>query len=184
MTKYITFLFLFLLFTGCKKECYHPKGEFFKYVIKKDSHYSSSRVFKKMRCDSLRFNFYFDNSVLEYGPDQINKIYGISNTIDHSYSSARLGWICKDSSNIEIYAYVRDMGTIRTKLLTVIKPHEIVKAEIVDGGSNWFISVDTDRYYEKVAIFKKYTTFYNFVLYPYYGGHDKAQQTINVYIDK
>ena len=185
--RILLILFILPLIIACQKECYHPKGRYQKHVIKKGKHYSEGRYIKKTRCDSLAFNFYFDETVLEYGPDQINKIYGMSNTIDPRYASARIGWMCRDSTTIEIYAYVDSSVDGRYKrdykLLTKIHPNDTVSAVIEDKGDYWLMSVDTEYAYEQVVIDKKRGKMFNIILWPYYGGQQRARKQIHVYID-
>jgi hypothetical protein len=128
----------------------------------------------------LFFEFFVDDSWYYTPKNQgINKILGLSNGILHMKHSIRLGWMCEDDE-IVLYAYAHTG-----------KKNEHVAKEICRVKEGWHtcrIWIHKSYYHIKVdesgaRINDSYNSKIHYLLYPFFGGKDKAPHNIYFSID-
>ena len=172
-------IFIFLLGCIAKKNCQKPR--FTKHTIEENHHRSDLREIEILVSDTMCFQFFFPESSLECGTNQINNILGFSNSIDPRFSSGRVGWRCTDSSGFDIYANVtQESRSLMQKMLRV-HPNDTVSAKVIDTSKSWIIEVECKGESRSVSLPKFYGTFYNWRLNPYYGKK-KPSKDIAIYI--
>lgn len=181
MLKLLKMSFLITLLTGCGNNEINPYPGYKEYLIKKGNHYSNGF--------SINFNnFEISKDVIftescQYtlnSEDQadINKLFGLSDGINHSKWSARFGWRYY-KNNIEILAYVRSNKKIIFHILGTTKPDEVVHCKLQ-------IFLDKYRFIFNENVYdvprnNKYDG-YRYALKPYFGGNNPAPHDIKIYM--
>lgn len=151
------------------------------YVIKKGEHYSGYRFeitpLKTTECLAILTEscIYTIN-----GEDQcdINKLFGLSDSNDHSEHSARFGWRYYND-RIEIVSYVRRNGNFYYEYMGSVNPNEVnrYKIEILDTKYRFTFN-------DKVFDMDRTSNFIGsrYRLYPYFGGNNVAPHDIFIKI--
>jgi hypothetical protein len=128
----------------------------------------------------IAFNFLVDDSwFYETKNAGINKIVGISNGLFHMKHSIRLGWQCINNE-IVLYAYAHVGNT---------KGHVAVElCRVKEGWHTCRIWIHKSYYHVKVGesgvrINDSYNSKIHYLLYPFFGGKDKAPHNIYFSID-
>ena len=133
--------------------------------------------FKKKR---LKFDFLVDDSWY-YEPIHagINKILGLSNGLSHMKHSIRLGWMC-ENGEIVLYAYAHT-GDADT--------HVAVRLCTVERGWHSCIIKSQFPFYHVyinevgTTIRDEFNSRIHYLLYPFFGGKDKAPHDIRFKIN-
>lgn len=178
--KTILLLISTLLMFGCTKAQFQEK----KYTIKKGGQYSNTphqivgnKVQYQIKLDSTAI--YKIDSINQY---DINKLFGMSacNSLHHE-NSARFGWRWVNNQ-LEIHAYVYDMGKRFNQVVDTIQINEWNKYSIINTGSEYIFDVNEKMYVHKKS--NNCKSRYNIALWPYFGGNVKAPQNIYFYFKK
>lgn len=139
---------------------------------------------------NISYNVTFsDNCIysLTENYDQINKLFGVSETFHH-WNSARIGWRCVDGENIELLAYCYVNKKRVYKKLINCKPNNLINCNIQTNRDNYVLSAKTNDgdknicYIPRVK-FKLYSIFM-YKLYPYFGGIISSPHDMNIKLEK
>jgi len=168
--------------------------DFKKYTIKKGKHYPKGLHVGIAFRPSITFEAYFDENCLYdmKGVDKydINKLYGFATTWHHHRQSARVGWRCLDGKNIQIVTYSYNNGTREndeTDVLGIVKPGEKFMCGIVDLEESYLYAFRKSNELKDVFFHdakKPDWFFFNYKLYPYFGGNKTAPHDMDIYIRK
>jgi hypothetical protein len=157
---------------------------FTEYVIPKDKQYANGHTIKKVELDALRFMVIFDSTsiyktVKAENQNDINKLYGFSDSAAHHENSARVGWRWNGSA-IELHAYCYANGKRASKLMGTVElgREEAVSIRVKPGQylfdfNGKTVTMDRGR---------KETKAIGYQLYPYFGGDETAPHEIRIYI--
>lgn len=179
--KQLLYLLLFAAgFISCQKlEITEDLDGFVVYTIKKGEHSVGSSV-------SFRAGNYIEclgvlTESCVYTIDStnqcdINKLFGLSDSLSHLDHSARFGWRYYNNQ-LEILAYVRRGSNFYFEILGTVNPGDVEKYKIE-------ILNDVYRFTFKDSVFdmprtSKYTG-PRYTLYPYFGGNIKAPHDITI----
>jgi len=172
--KIVLIFILLVLIISCYKT---DSDGFIVYKIKKDSHSSGTHfsltTSKKIEClgiltESCLYDLKSENQL------DINKLFGLSDSYNHSDDSARFGWRSLNN-NIEILTYVRRNNNFYYESMGTVEPNEI---------AYYSIEVQDTQYrfqFNKKIINIERTSQYSGVryrLYPYFGGNEVAPHDI------
>lgn len=183
-----TYLFILFFFTtlilqvSCKKEELSIDG-FNIYKIQKGQHYSNSfyQLFKK---SELNFAAIFDNSAIYTCADSnnqgaTNKLYGFSDGyFDHHSNSARFSWRWFENK-LQIYMYCYRNKVRTSKHLTDIELNKVYVYKIRITPKYYVFSLNGVTDSLKRDWNYKQT---RYLLYPYFGGKEKASHDITIKI--
>lgn len=181
MTRLLIILCASLLFSSCSSKLNYPLNKYRKHRLKKDRRISNLKEIDLFSADTLRFDFYFPESSLEYGEAQVNRLYGFSNSADSRFSSASIGWWCTDSMYFTLYARINQEGSYLYQQMFDVPANDTVQATIIDTSKDWIIKLKNTKEYRFIRLPKTYGTYYNWQLYPCYG-RSKPRKNIDVYI--
>jgi hypothetical protein len=115
------------------------------YTIKPGNHYSrwlpsiTFRDFIDFRA-TLTESCRYDLPVTDYEHDyDINKLAGISTTLNHHWQSARLGWRCIDGQTFQLlpYTYAHGARVTTDTVLATVGPGEEFRCRIEDWETHY-----------------------------------------------
>lgn len=145
------------------------------YTIPKGSHRSvwfPKLTFKR----ELSFVFSFPTPI--YETDFTNKVYGFIDGIDPHYNSVRVGF--RRKGNVIIISSIIYNNSVRT--ITTLKEVDLnaeVSATIKKTIFFYYITINGDTFrFDRTSN----CDFFSFMLFPYFGGVDKALTDIKVKI--
>lgn len=153
----------------------------------------SYAILQRMIWNSLRRvsykAFFFKNCTykLEENYDQINKLFGVSETFHH-WNSARIGWRCVDGENIELFAYCYINKRRLYKKLIKIKPETNVFCEITIDKKDYVFNVlsedGTGMLCRLPRTDFKLSNIFMYKLYPYFGGDMPSPKFMKIHLQK
>jgi len=165
------------------------------YTIKKDKH-SSGFNFGFTRRNIIRFNaILFDSCLYDIKDNDdydINKLFGFSTSYFHHKNSARIGWRCNASKQIELFAYAYVSGERYTTYLGIVDVNTDFECIIVDTENEYLFNVRVSEFYENDIQNKVYNAtikknkdwfIFHYHLFPYFGGNKTAPHTMKFLID-
>jgi hypothetical protein len=156
---------------------------FRKYVIKKCKHRSVWR-YKTSKSNSFNIEVIFDESAKYKTKDplnqyDVNKLWGISDCgKSHSENSIRFGWRWLND-NLEILWYRRVDGVFDFEKITNVNINEINQMHLSISKNSYELRVN--------GVIKTLDRpcngdFNRYLLYPYFGGDEKAPHRIEIKI--
>jgi len=157
-----------------------------KYKIKKNNHYSYNipRLFISKEITKVNVEIKFTDSCLysykNHDSFDINKLYGWSEGY-HKNNSFRIGW--RGTGNmIEVFAFMHENGKILYSKLGDFLPNIYYSFEMEVTNEVFKLSY----FDQKVFIFRKSSRKckLGYVLFPYFGGNNKAPHDIHLEITK
>lgn len=158
-----------------------------KYLIKKDTHYS---IHLPGFSFSNKFQFIrvkFDSSCLykfnNVDDGDVNKLIGYTfglNPNPHK-NSFRLGWNCQNG-RISLFAYAYINSERIVKYLCDIDIDKWCNVIYYSFNGKMRVSVDDTVYYTGIDVNR--LPGYGWKLYPYFGGNNKAPQTMLIEIQQ
>ena len=164
------------------------------YLIKAGQHQSNvegslpSNGLRSLKSESLTFTARFDETA-KYdlnGNDQddVNKLFGYSDcNSQHHENSARFGWAYNlDSEQVDIYAYTYTAGQREVKLLGATDINETNVYKLYMVGSDFVFEFKNAR--EVVKRGSNCDVGLYYMLFPYFGGNQKAPHDIRIYIQE
>jgi hypothetical protein len=145
------------------------------YTIKKNSHRSvwfPRLTFKKSIC----FSFKFLTAIPE--SEYTNKVYGLIDGIFPHKNSVRLGFR-KEKGKLLACAIVYNDGVRTITTLREINENYIYVCGINKYREYYIITLDFERF-----AFPRTSNFnlFSFRLFPYWGGEEKAKETVEIEI--
>lgn len=156
------------------------------FLIKKNHHYCNNFNIGLTFKNKIEYNIHFCKNCLYTLPDDdiydINKLFGISTSFYHHYSSARIGWRCLDNENIELLTYTYDnWNRLESQLLGTVKCEENFKAIITLDNNMIIYELITDNYSNKIILETSNKPFFiKYKLFPYFGGNKTAPHNMNI----
>jgi len=168
-------------FIGCKKETVNGYKV---YKIKEGQHRSSVCI-KTLAHHTLMFEAIFDGSAVYTTSDpvnqhDINKLYGFSECNQrHHKNSARFGWRWLNG-NLEIHAYVYNDGERSSQFITNVSLNKSYKYSIEMYDDYYVFRVDNESI--KMTRTNNCDTGLFYMLFPYFGGDEKAPHEIKIQI--
>jgi hypothetical protein len=138
------------------------------YKILKGSHQSLGN--RKLKAENLKsFKLYVDSSWIHTEVNAgWNKLIGISDGFHHQ-NSARLVWRCIDGKEITFAMYTYYNSRWNAKVFEGrFKPGDWVNVSIT-AGNEYKIKLNDETFTHK-----RKKALINYILYPYFGGKDKA----------
>jgi hypothetical protein len=147
------------------------------YTIKKNSHRSvwfPRLTFKKSIC----FSFKFLTAIPE--SEYTNKIYGLIDGIFPHKNSVRLGFR-KEKGKLLACAIVNNDGVRTITTLREIDEKHLHLCCINKYKDNYTIILDFEKF-----TFSRKSSFnlFSFRLFPFWGGEEKAKETVKIEIDE
>lgn len=119
--------------------------------------------------------------------DQINKLFGVSNTYHH-WNSARIGWRCLDYENIELLAYCYVNGKRLYKKIATVQTNTDIKCSIrLEKDQYVFGVISGDKINETCVIPRsknKISDIFMYKLYPYFGGSIPAPHFMKIHLER
>ena len=183
------FLILAAFFFSCSELYIVPEVH---YIIAKGKHASAldngSAVDKirSLKQDRLEFVARFDASArYDLGNDNqhdINKLMGFSEANSyHQENSIRFGWrYLKDQDRVEILAYAYKDGIRSYERIAEVEIDQDVVYRIVIYERSFYLEVDGVSIEVERVVGEQKGLYY--MLYPYFGGDEKAPHDIHIYI--
>lgn len=181
-----------LLLAGCKKEDYADIGK--RYVLHKDSNYSSPLVASGFEGKELIFKARFDDSaqytIDEPFPIPVNKLYGFSDcTSAHHENGARFGWKWEAETKggmpvLQIYAYTYVDKERIYEYMGNVPLNQYVSYAIRGLEDEYLFELMTDSGVVQKRM-KRGCSGYGGPKYmdgPYFGGEKRAPQDITIWI--
>ena len=161
------------------------------YTIKQGNHYSTwwpsitfqhHVDFRATLTDSCRYQL--DGTDYDHDYD-VNKLVGLSTTLNHHNQSARLGWRCVDGQRFELLPYTYALGarvTTDTLLATVAAGDEF-RCRIEDVETHYRYHLWTFQGYVTHEVAKKPDRLwfdFHLKLHPYFGGTRVAPHRMTI----
>jgi hypothetical protein len=159
-----------------------------KYKIKKGRHYHSN-FFQRLNFLNLKKNLAY-NAELDascWYPEETvknlgyNKLFGMG-SINPRKNSARIVWLpdFEHKNQFRLFAYSYENNKrLEAKFLTNVQANRKFKAEIRASGGNYAFMLEGVQFNLTHGKVKR-----GIRLQPYFGGQDKAYQTMLVRLDK
>lgn len=169
------------------------------YWIKKDKHYSIRPMdliplpykLGLVNKDRIEFNVMFSEGTSPdnwYEDRSIHKLYGMTFGFDVHYRSLRIGWQTMGGEIIRLYAYYYLEGKRYWTELCNVHCYENYRIVMQRENDELYqVLVYNSEEINSliggtvVAIEKKYDAI-RFKLFPYYGGKNKAENDVRIYI--
>lgn len=181
MKNIILIFFLFITSCSTNPPMIDVEDDFTTYGIKQGEHSSGNHISltlsKKIEClVVLTETCIYDLNSDDQG--DINKLFGLSDSYNHSDHSARFGWRYFNN-RIEILSYVRRDGNFYYEFIGVVEPNQInvYKIEILEDKYRFYFNkkiLDMDRTSKYSGI--------RYKLYPYFGGNNFAPHNVFIKI--
>lgn len=160
------------------------------HTIKKGCHRSSLAGFRPLITKGIYFGFIFDQScvyqtIKPENQHDINKFWGLSESVHHHCNSTRLGWNWLDGA-LHLWAYTYYKGQRTYK--------QIGKAHLhapgfysIEAKSGAYLHTLYDAQGVAVSAVmapraETYPTMWGYQLYPYFGGDEVAPHDITLRI--
>lgn len=173
------------------------KGWFVKYRFTPKSHYPRwwwIRLFKNFtRKKSVTFKCFFDKSCFYKFNDvddyDINKLFGLSTTLDHHIQSARIGWRVKDNTfELTTYSYTSGKRDAIKDIVVLghVKQNELFECKIVAYEDYFYYELKT-KDNKKTHIIPKDPSYDGIIgryLEPYFGGNRKPPHNMFLFIKR
>ena len=179
-----------LLFS-CKKESVSPPArasgpvDFTQYTIKKGEHYTTENNFVPVDTVELAFTVQFDSSAVYTTANpqnqyDINKLYGFAdNGAAHHLYSARFGWRWSDNA-LRLFAYVYNAGEVLSEEIATVPIGSPIRCRLdVAGNQYHFYCNEWFKTLPRASTTQKGK---GYLLYPYFGGDEKAPHDITIWI--
>jgi hypothetical protein len=159
-----------------------------KYKIKKGRHYHSN-FFQRLNFLNLKRNLgytvEFDTSCW-YPEEKVNnlgynKLFGMG-SVNPKKNSARIVWLpdFEHKNQFRLYAYAyENKNRLEVVYLTNVQANKKFRAEVRANGSHYAFRLDEFQLKQPHGKVKR-----GIRLQPYFGGRDKAYQTMFVRLDK
>ncbi len=122
-------LFGLLLLVGCSEDFpfalpgKHYKGTAILHTIHTGAHKSDQRVPTLVSGDGVKFNFNFQE-VCKPVDSAIQKLYGLSDGLNHMKNSARFGFVVKQDSSIDIFPFWHSDGNFHQQWMGTVHLYE------------------------------------------------------------
>lgn len=159
------------------------------YTIKEGNHYSGLRFRPVLFKKRLNFAFSFDESCLydfgDINQKDVNKLVGFSFGFHHR-NSVRLGWRAVDMEKIELLAYVYRKGKLVKEweehlYLGLVRPNTQLYGTIEVTRWKYKFTILGDKLSKSTELHRPLLLNpFGYMLYPYFGGDNKAPHDINL----
>lgn len=168
-----------------------------KYTIKKGNHFSGLRIAPIIILPNktITKEVFFDKNCYLYQNSCINKLFGFSLRLlpkidkgkiylPHHWLSFRIGWEqCVFSNNIIfLHAYYYDGGIRKSNLIGFMEQKNGSKKITVSKIGNEISVFVADKFVSRITLenLKGNKTVLGYKLFPFFGGKDVTDKTINV----
>ncbi|MEM9337771.1 MAG: hypothetical protein AAGA66_03525 [Bacteroidota bacterium] len=175
-------LILMVMLTACEKALVEPYENF---ILPAGKH-SGSFPFQSLQSTSLKFKAVFNESAiyqtgLKENQHDINKLMGFSDCNAHHHeNSARFGWRWLDGQ-LEIHAYTYTNGERNTEFVGNVELDRAYEYHIeLNENSYDFYLQDVGTITMRRSKFCSTGLYY--MLYPYFGGNEKAPHDITIQV--
>lgn len=181
MKKVIVMLLLIAMLSGCDKAKKNQEG-YQVFIIKKGHHESFSGAYP-IEESTLNFKAVFDSSAIYAISDSenvtdVNKLFGMTDCgIANHVNSARIGWRWFQDS-LQLFAYVYSNGKRSITYMT----SAIIGREIdcsISAVQNKYIFRINDVFCTQERVCNEND---RFMLYPFFGGDERAPHNIAIKI--
>jgi len=158
------------------------------YTIKKGDH-SPFRLPAFTTSDVCEFEVMFDNSAIYTTKDpvnqyDINKLFGLSDGLNHDYNSARFGWnYIPDTADhqIKIYSYCYINGERIYKKLWNLELNIWYRLTIELNKDTYDFFIDGELFNIEMTNGSRKGGNLKYKLFPYFGGDEVAPHDIKIY---
>jgi hypothetical protein len=154
------------------------------YTIKAGKHKCQEAYFKPIRVRDMYFVAKFDESAIYTSKTaenqyDINKLWGVSDGLNHMKNSARIGWNYVDGE-IRLHAFAHVNGEMKYQEITTVKPGQEVPCKISIHGDFYIFTANGNI----VSIPRKTKTTLvdGYQLFPYFGGNETTLHKITIQI--
>jgi len=154
------------------------------YTIRQGQHYCDQNAFVWQSLSEMKFRVWFDSSciytsALPANQYDINKLYGISEGLNHQVNSARIGWRWSDDS-LRLFGYVYKDSVRYSQEISTIPIGVPADCSIRMNGYQYDCSVNGKHVSLPRSRNDSVATGYQ--LYPYFGGDETAPHLISIKI--
>lgn len=154
------------------------------YTIRPGQHYCDQNAFVWKSVAELKFKVWFDSSciyttTLPANQYDINKLYGISEGLNHQVNSARIGWRWSNES-LRLFGYVYKDSVRYSQEISTIPIGMPADCSIRMNGNQYDCSVN--GIHVSLPRSNNDTVATGYQLYPYFGGDETAPHLINIKI--
>jgi hypothetical protein len=168
-----------------KVQKFKKKGKRIDYLIKKGKHRSNNSRFTVSFANIIEGEAFFEQSCfyLEDGDDKydISKLIGLSAYYFHHIESVRIGFRTNiiDTNLIDLFVYAYD-DKVRVKEVYIcsVAPLERFSFKIEILPDQFVVRVNNTV--KTVIRSRNYSSRFKYVLYPYYGGNQKAKRDMHI----
>lgn len=177
------FLFLVgMLMSSCEEGLIEPYETF---IIPEGKNYSGYAV-QALQSKELRFTAIFDESAIYQAKDPVNqfdihKLMGFADCNDHHHAnSARFGWRWMEDK-LEIHTYVYNNGERYSEYVGDVNLNEPNEYSILMTDDQYIFTLNNSQEV-RMNRTNECTNGVYFMLFPYYGGDERAPHDINIQI--
>ena len=175
-------MLLFVLTLSCEQPIDDPYETF---VIPEGKH-NATLTTQSLQSDQINFSAIFDESAIyesktAENQHDINKLVGFSDcNAHHHQSSARFGWRWLNDQ-IEILAYVYGDGERQTEYIGAVNPNDTASYHLKITEKAYVFRLND---FDEVAVSraKNCDRGLYYMLFPYFGGDEKAPHDISIKI--
>jgi hypothetical protein len=154
------------------------------YTIRQGQHYCDQNAFVLKSVAEMKFKVWFDSSciyttTIPANQYDINKLYGISEGLNHQVNSARIGWRWSDDS-LRLFGYVYKDSIRYSQEISAIPIGAPADCSIRMNGNQYDCSVNGIHVFLPRSSSDSVASGY--LLYPYFGGDETAPHLITIKI--
>ncbi len=163
-----------------------------KFYINQNSHYSSKWKkiffphFSITNKDTIEFEACFDENCLynlhTLDNFDVNKLFGVSTSLNHMEQSARIGWRCLNGADIQLFAYTHANWKIQEpRLIATVLPNEKFTCSIRIEEKCFVFRFKKEETQRIVSVLKtENKSKIKYLLYPYFGGNIPAPHDMSL----
>lgn len=184
--KLIVTALLVTVVTACTKDTVDASTQQWEpYCIEKGKHKSRNQLAVTTDKEAAYSVVFSESCLYELGTDDqydINKLFGLSDGLDHTEASVRIGWRTGIEDSIDIFAYTRQNSTIYS---------EQIGRVAVNSLHSYAVAIEPNRYRFRIDTYTVYMERKNrsrgmvrYRLWPYYGGDRAAPHSLCIMMRK
>jgi hypothetical protein len=168
------------LLLSCERSSLEESWVF--YTIPEGNHSSLENQVSFHHKNQVKFDVFFSLNCLyqisgEDGSD-LNKLYGLSDGMNHMQNSARFAWRCLNGRTIELWYFVHSDGSQVYEKMGEVLPGEIHHLEIDIQEKSYRFRMDE----RQVEVNRTKSTSMGYRCYPYFGGNLTAPHEMTIAI--
>lgn len=160
-----------------------------KFTIKKNKHFANFNLFsfRLFIKDQIKFKCTFDENCIypHINKDtyDLNKLIGLSDNWSHMDDSVRIGWRCINGKDIELHLFCHVNGKMDSEYITTVNVNQEFSGQIFIIDNVYCADIMVNgKTYSRCLSRKSGWWFLRYMLKPYFGGNNKASNTMKIEI--